>query len=73
MCKKPMNPKCKTCQYRAAVSDDNGCDYYLITNQRRGCSVEECDKYEPGEKIKLHTKMKAELIPGKLRVNNKED
>ena len=61
------NPKCKTCQYRAAESAKNGCDYYLITNKMRGCSVEECDRYEPGDKINLKSEMKAEFVPGWLR------
>ena len=61
------NPKCKFCQYRAGVQDANGCDYYLITGQRRGCSVEDCDRGIEGPKITLKGKMKAEIAPGYLR------
>ena len=60
--------KCKKCRYRAAKSAENGCDYYLITGKRRGCSIEECQRHlEEGEKIQLKTKMKAEVVPGWLR------
>ena len=51
-----MNEKmkrCKTCQYRAAPTCANGCDYYPITRQRRGCPVDNCDKYIKGPKIPL--------------------
>ncbi len=45
--------KCKTCKYRGE-NDKNGCDYIYITGHRRGCPVEECDKYEKGNRI--HTR-----------------
>ena len=61
------NKKCKTCQYRAAESSSNGCDYYLITGKTRGCSVENCDKYIEGDKIQLKTTFKSEVVPGWLR------
>lgn len=60
--------KCSTCQYRAAKTDDNGCDYYLIMNRRRGCPVDNCDRYEPGEKIILKGTIRgASFRPGELR------
>lgn len=34
---------CYKCQYRSRVTLT--CDYYLVTNQLRGCSVEACDKF----------------------------
>ena len=44
---------CRTCKYRArpwnAERTNGGCDYILHKKQRRGCSVERCDKYENGE------------------------
>ena len=61
------NKNCKTCQYRAADQASNGCDYYLITGELRGCPVKDCDKYIKGEKIKLKGEMKAEVVPGWLR------
>lgn len=61
------NVKCKTCQYRAAEQASNGCDFYLITGELRGCSVEDCNKYEEGEKIQLKGEIKAEIKPGWLR------
>lgn len=59
--------KCKTCIYRAAVQDKNGCDFYLITGQRRGCPADNCNRYEEGEKIKLSGKIRAEIEAGYLR------
>ena len=61
------NEKCKTCQYRGAATGMTGCDYYLITGKRRGCSVEKCDKHIKGEKIQLKTTFKSEVVPGWLR------
>ena len=44
--------KCSSCQFRGEVNK-NGCDYILIMGHRRGCSVEECDKYKKGKRIKI--------------------
>lgn len=60
------NEKCKTCQYRAAEQDANNCDYYLITNKRRGCPADNCDKYVKGPKIRLCNHMEAEIKVGHL-------
>lgn len=43
--------QCKTCIYRAYQG--RGCDYILITGERRGCSPEKCDKYTKGKKKKM--------------------
>lgn len=43
--------RCKTCIYRAYHG--RGCDYILITGERRGCKPEECDKYVKGKKKKM--------------------
>lgn len=37
--------KCATCQYRETRPGKGGCDYIGKTGHRRGCSVENCDKY----------------------------
>ena len=50
---KHSNPKCKTCRYRAAEQDMNGCDFFLITGKMRGCSVAKCNRYEKGAKTSL--------------------
>ena len=44
------NRKCKTCMYRVSLNGRIACQYILITEQRRGCSVEKCDKYKKGDK-----------------------
>ena len=37
----------KTCKYGAVFNDSTKfCDYLCKTGKRRGCSVDECDKYE---------------------------
>lgn len=36
--------KCNQCIYYCERT--TSCDYYLITGERRGCSVENCEKYE---------------------------
>lgn len=43
--------KCTTCQYRSSGYTKNGCDYIEHTGHRRGCSVEDCDKYVKGERL----------------------
>ena len=44
---KPTIPKkCKGCVYRD-TSGDRTCDFILITGKSRGCSVEECNHFEP--------------------------
>lgn len=42
--------KCPSCIYRGDAQGKNGCDYILITGHRRGCSVDECIKYEKGKR-----------------------
>ena len=44
--------RCKTCQYRSASTDLYGCDFMLITGKRRGCPVDDCNRYIKGEKIR---------------------
>lgn len=49
---------CMTCKYRGkkrpgrpkkdGASARPGCNYYVITDQERGCDVEKCDKWEEG-------------------------
>lgn len=52
--KHEKNEKCKTCIYRGAkMQTAIGCEYILHAGHSRGCSVEECDKYEPGDRLKL--------------------
>lgn len=41
----------KMCIYRAYHG--RGCDYILITGERRGCKPEECDKYVKGKKKRM--------------------
>ncbi len=41
---------CRTCIYRGRPHK-NGCDYIDHTGKRRGCSVDDCDKYERGERL----------------------
>ncbi len=37
--------QCKGCKYYGYVFPDiKGCNYCLVTDKLRGCSVEECDK-----------------------------
>lgn len=37
---------CKTCVYRArGDKNDHRCDYILIMEHSRGCSVEDCNRY----------------------------
>lgn len=43
--------QCKTCIYK--TRQGRGCDYILITGQRRGCSAENCDKYTRGKKKRM--------------------
>lgn len=51
---KNLGPRkwCKTCRYRAS-DYKRGCNYLLVTGHMRGCSADECDRYEKGAKIKL--------------------
>ena len=44
---KHSNPKCKTCFYKGRPESDLGCEYILIEGHSRGCSIDECDKYNP--------------------------
>lgn len=38
--KRPGRPK------KGGPAARPGCDYYVITDQERGCDVEKCDKWE---------------------------
>ena len=46
---------CKTCRYRPDKGMSQrgmGCDYLDLVGHSRGCSVEDCDKYEKGNRVK---------------------
>lgn len=46
--------KCKTCKFRPASalkSNGAGCDYCDLVGHSRGCAVEDCDRYEKGNRI----------------------
>lgn len=46
---------CKTCRYRPdkrMAQRGIGCDYLDLVGHSRGCSVEDCDKYEKGNRVK---------------------
>lgn len=50
---------CKSCKYHChSYSTLVYCDYYLITGNRRGCEVGECDKYEKGVNTEAKQKFK---------------
>lgn len=50
--KKTSMRLCKSCIYSRTTSatKNMSCDYLLITGNRRGCKVGECDKYEKGKR-----------------------
>ena len=58
---KHSEKKCKTCKYRAARQELNGCDYILIAGHSRGCPVKECDKYEEGKRVEPSWYMRNEI------------
>lgn len=41
---------CRTCKYRAEGAK-KGCDYYVITDEPRGCDPDECTKYVKGDQF----------------------
>ena len=41
---------CKTCCFRGKRSV-NGCNFVWITGKRRGCRVEDCDRYKRGKAL----------------------
>ena len=43
---------CLTCRYRSNQPTVNICDYGWLTQNPRGCEVEECTKYEKGARMK---------------------
>lgn len=36
------------CKYRSRFDSQPACAYMLITGRPRGCSIAECNKYDPG-------------------------
>lgn len=50
---------CKTCRYRPDKGMSQrgmGCDYLDLVGHSRGCSVEDCDKYEKGNRMEKKDK-----------------
>lgn len=45
-----MNAKCRSCIYHSRKT--HTCDYMLITNERRGCPVGACTRYESTEQAR---------------------
>lgn len=45
--------RCETCKYRGPEFAPEKCSYSLITGRCRLCPVENCAKYEEGERIKV--------------------
>ena len=48
--------KCRSCRYRARPEQVNGCDYIEHARHSRGCSVEDCDRYVRGRRLKVMLK-----------------
>lgn len=46
---------CKSCCYRAPRGS-SGCDYYILTDQERGCDPADCDKYIKGDRVEKSEK-----------------
>lgn len=44
---------CKSCKFRSNRPEVNICDYMAITKHSRGCKVEECTKYEKGNRKRM--------------------
>lgn len=46
--------RCRKCQYSGGDKNaqPNGCAYILITGEPRGCSVNDCDKFKPGPRLR---------------------
>ena len=45
--------KCRTCRYRARPEWINRCDYIEFARHSRGCTVEDCDRYVRGRRLKF--------------------
>lgn len=43
--------KCRSCKYRERI-EKRGCNFIILTGKRRGCSAENCDKYEKGTRVR---------------------
>lgn len=54
--------RCKTCKYRAPEEEHNGCDFFLITGQRRGYTVQNCARYEKGPRVSMRKSMKTMIM-----------
>ena len=48
--------KCRSCRYRARPEQVNRCDYIEHAKHSRGCSVEDCDRYVRGRRLKVFRK-----------------
>lgn len=48
--------KCMSCRYRARPEQVNRCDYIERAKHSRGCSVEDCDRYVRGRRLKVFRK-----------------
>ena len=48
--------KCRSCRYRARPEQVNRCDYIEHAKHSRGCSVEDCDRYVRGHRLKVMRK-----------------
>ena len=44
---------CASCKYRSARPEVNVCDYAGIMEHSRGCTVEDCTRYEKGKRLKM--------------------
>lgn len=44
------NPKCETCLYHGRRTDS--CDYILVTGERRGAPVKNCNRYASNKQAK---------------------
>lgn len=61
--------KCKTCKFRPASalkSNGAGCDYCDLVGHSRGCAVEDCDRYEKGNRIERKLVMHDSVYKSKI-------
>ena len=57
--------KCSKCIYHTNIGEgmhEVACYYIRFTGQRRGCSVDECDKYVEGEQLTMDKEIRQELL-----------
>ncbi len=67
--------QCKKCKYRAELPSgsiaDGTCNYIRVTGRARRCDMQNCERYEPGDRIRVKVDYDGKIHMAKGKIQKK--